>query len=100
MLCLLYMGLRNGGDALRLLVIALLAAIEIGLVVMPARKSFRRFWAVGPALLAAVGGVLLICLHTVWDGWNAMGPLALVAYELLVLAILGFVLGLFTKHRK
>ena len=99
MLCLLYLGLLNGGDALRLLVIALLAAVEIGLVVMPARKSFRRFWAVGPALLAAVGGVLLICLHTVWDGWNAMGPLALVAYELLALALLSPLLGWFWKYK-
>lgn len=98
MLCLLYLGLLNGGDLLRLLIIALLAVVEISLAVVPVCKRFRRIWAAGPILLAAAGGVLLICLHTVWRGWNAMGPLALVSCELMILALPGLLLGHFLKR--
>lgn len=99
MLSLLYLGLRNGGDPVRLLVVAVLAAVEAGLFLMPRLKPVRRFWAAGPALLGAAGGLLLILLHTVWHGWNAMGPLALVAYELLALALLSLPLGWFLKRK-
>lgn len=99
MLSLLYLGLRNGGDPVRLLVVAVLAAVEAGLFLMPLLKPVRRFWAAGPALLGAAGGLLLILLHTVWHGWNAMGPLALVAYELLALALLSLLLGWFWKRK-
>lgn len=99
MLSLLYLGLRNGGDPWRLLLVILLAAVEVALFLMPLLKPFRRFWAAGPALLGGAGGLLLILLHTVWRGWNAMGPLALVAYELLALALLSLLLGRFWKRK-
>lgn len=99
MLSLLYLGLRNGGDPWRLLLVILLAAVEMGLTLIPIIKPFRRFWVLGPALLGVAGGVLLILLHTVWHGWNAMGPLALVAYELVALALLGLLAGRFWKRK-
>lgn len=100
MLFLLTIGLLNGGEPLRLLGILLLAAVEIALFLTAVLEWFRPFWVVGPVLLALVGGILLTCMLTVWRGWNAMGPLAAVAYELLGLALLGVFLGLFTKRRK
>lgn len=100
MLSLLYIGLLNGGETRSILLAVLLAAVEVSLFLIAILKLFRRVWAFGPALLGVAGGVLLICLHTVWRGWNAMGPLALVAYELLGFAILGLLLGGFLKKRK
>jgi len=44
MLSLLYLGLRNGGDPWRLLLVILLAAVEVALFLMPLLKPFRRFW--------------------------------------------------------